>query len=219
MYSTAALRRYALVFLMFVLVHFLALQQQFAEAENVTSTFTCMVFHGEAGKNYTWNSNKTQSIDIVLSGLDSNPFIKCLFNNESYTSVELLVNINNSTNMTGFEGQQYNLSIKSSPNNAEIIFRFENQLLGITEGTILPLKIWMLVSGNSQLIFEGNLVRLASLPSFSTNSLSHTVIASLYQKTLWKFYKHFCRKNLVFIVPQSLSDFPYSKYRFLISNF
>ena len=180
-----------------------------ALAAYVTRDLTCRVFHNEADRVYVWERNETHSIEIALFKSNSHPSMTCMVKTKSSIS-KLVIHIIRPNNGTQLARQQLNFSVE--PTNNEFSFKFGDGITDIKERAKLPIRIWILAAAVKQLIFEGFIVQLGHLPSFSNSSLNHTFVQSFYRNTTWKFYRYLCIQGLVYIVPQVLSGVKYGKY-------
>ena len=182
-----------------------------AVVSNVARNLTCTVFHGGAPRTFAWNGNETHYLEIVQFNSNSRPYIECLLKNKS-SAANILIRIINSAHEPQITRQQLNFSVEKSHNGAKFYFIFGNYTSNIKERSRLPIRIWILASESKQLLFEGILVQLGRIPSFSNSSLNHTSVQSFFQKTSWKFYRYPCIQGLVLIVPHHLSGVKYGNY-------
>lgn len=204
-----------LIFLFFLPIfgylHCLLGQSMFIEAAvpNMARNLSCKVIHGEIAKYFTWNNFEIHMVDIVVFQSNLNTSISCYSQNQAYAEAELRINFINSTNDTTLQRSQLNFSVEQSSNHSKYFLDFPEQFLDMEENTNLPFKMFIMISNNSQILFEGNLVRLGQLPKFANNPFDHSVISSIQNGTLWHFYKDYCNNGLVVIVPRNISGFKY----------
>ena len=188
---------------------FITLRLSEAVSTNLKRDLICTIFHGETAKSFSWNGNETHSIDVVLLTSNSRPFMECSSQNNTSVATKLETHITNSSNGEGFAEKQLNLFAwkASRPPQFHVNFTLPNG----EDGTKWNATIWVVASGNRQLLFQGTVVQVGKLPSYSNRSLNHTNITSMFQNASWEFHKHYCTHGVVLLVPQNRSELKYGE--------
>lgn len=211
MNKTVSFKCFALgvLFFIFVDLPLSSKRRKFSEAAiiNMAANLTCIISHGAIAKNFTWRERETKKTDIVVFQSSPNTSVSCNFKEKQPVVPEFVLDLLNSTTHSLSRERNASLWTKLSQKSENALFSFEQQFSTMKVGVSYCFKLWIAVSSSRQLLFEGSLVRLGHLPSFSDIAANHISLASFYHKAKWKLYKNHCNQDLVIVLPRNPSYF------------